>query len=75
MDLQGTQVKEEVKVKFHMTKEGFFVGQEGEFLIHDSRKMPIERVKGKIVSLMEGDTSSLYAMLQTDRGVRPGRLL
>ena len=60
-------------VKYHTAKEGFHVGQEGEFLLHDSFKRPLERVRGKIVSLIEGK-GSLYALLQTDNGVRPGRL-
>lgn len=60
-------------VKYYMTKEGFHVGQEGDFLLHDSLRQPIETIHGKIVSLMEGE-SSLYALLRTDRGIRPGRL-
>ena len=67
------RLEERAAIKFHMAKEGFHVGQEGEFLLHDSRKRPIEMVRGKIVTLVEGERS-LYAMLQTDNGMRPGRL-
>ncbi len=60
-------------MRYHTAREGFHVGQEGEFLLHDSFKRPLELVRGKIVSLIEGK-SSLYALLQTEKGVRPGRL-
>lgn len=49
------------------------VGQEGEFLLYDSFHHPIETVKGKIVRLMDGE-DSLYAIIETERGMRPGRL-
>ncbi len=53
----------------------FFVGQEGEFLLLDSFSNPIETVTGKILRLMEGNhTDALYAMIQTERGIRPARL-
>lgn len=67
------QQGEKAPVKYHMAAGGFQVGQEGEFLLHDAFKRPIETVRGTIVTLMEGE-SSLYAMLRTDRGLRPGRL-
>lgn len=60
-------------VKYHRAAGGYYVGQEGEFLLHDSFSQPIETVRGKIVTLVEGQ-SSLYALLRTDRGIRPGRL-
>jgi hypothetical protein len=74
MSYQECDTKEGGEVKFFRAKEGFHIGQEGEFLLHDSFNRPIEKVKGKIVSLMEGKTSSLYVMILTDRGMRPGRL-
>ena len=53
----------------------FYVGQEGEFLLLDSFSNPIETVTGKILRLMAGNhTDVLYAMLQTERGIRPARL-
>ncbi len=75
MTQKGDGAKEETEVKYYMSREGFYVGQEGEFLIHDSLKRPIERIRGKIITLMGGKTASLYAMVQTERGMRPGRLL
>lgn len=54
-------------------KEDFWVGQEGEFLLYDSFHRPIETVQGKIVKLLEGK-DSLYALIETERGIRPGRL-
>ena len=69
----GDQRMEAQPVRYHTAVEGFHVGQEGDFIIRDSLKQPIETVRGKIISLMEG-SNALYAMLQTDRGVRPGRL-
>jgi hypothetical protein len=64
---------ERKKVLYHKSKEGYHVGQKGDFWLHDSFKQPIEKVRGEIVSLMEGK-DSLYAMLRTERGLRPGRL-
>ena len=55
------------------TKEDFWVGQEGEFLLYDSFHHPIGTVHGKIIQLMDGK-DSLYALIETKRGVRPGRL-
>ena len=53
----------------------FFVGQEGEFQLLDSFSNPIETVEGEIVRIMESENSnSIYAMIATKRGVRPGRL-
>jgi hypothetical protein len=52
---------------------GFKVGQEGEFLLYDSFHNPIETVRGKIVKLMDGK-DSLYAILETEQGMRPARL-
>ncbi len=60
-------------VLYLYSKAGYYVGQKGDFWLHDSLKRPIEKVRGEIVSLMEGK-DSLYAMLRTDRGMRPGRL-
>lgn len=51
----------------------FCVGQEGKFLIYDAFHEPIETIHGKIVQLMEGQ-ESLYALIQTKRGLRPARL-
>jgi hypothetical protein len=56
-----------------LSREGFHVGQEGEFLLLDAFNQPIESVQGEIVQLMEGK-NSLYAMIMTARGLRPGRL-
>lgn len=67
------QEGEKGPVRYFTTAGGFHVGQEGEFLLHDAFKRPIEKVRGKIVTLMEGE-NSLYAMLRTERGLRPGRL-
>jgi hypothetical protein len=53
--------------------QDFHVGQAGEFLLLDAFNQPLEAVHGKIVQLMEGETA-LYAMIQTERGLRPGRL-
>jgi hypothetical protein len=55
------------------TKGDYHVGQAGEFLLLDAFNQPIESVHGEIVQLMEGK-NSLYAMIQTARGLRPGRL-
>jgi hypothetical protein len=53
----------------------FFVGQEGEFLLLDSFSNLIEIVTGKIIRLMDGKNGhSLYAMISTERGIRPARL-
>jgi hypothetical protein len=53
----------------------FFVGQEGEFILLDSFSNLIEKVSGRIVRLMEGKNGrSIYAMISTERGVRPARL-
>ncbi|MBE0596928.1 MAG: hypothetical protein IH614_06655 [Desulfuromonadales bacterium] len=60
-------------VKYHQAKEGFHVGQVGDFLLHDSFNRPIETIHGQIVTLVEGK-SSLYALLRTETGIRPGRL-
>ena len=60
-------------IRYHIEKEGFYVGQEGEFLLRDSNKKPMYSVRGKILKIMEGK-SSLYAMIQTESGLRPGRL-
>lgn len=54
-------------------KEDFWVGQEGEFLLYDSFHRPIETVQGKIIKLIDGK-DSLYALIETERGIRPGRL-
>jgi hypothetical protein len=54
-------------------KGDYHVGQAGEFLLLDAFNQPIESVHGQIVRLMEGK-NSLYAMIQTERGLRPGRL-
>lgn len=67
------QKQEGAAVKYHMAMGEFHVGQEGEFVLHDAFKRPIEKVRGKILTLMEGETA-LYAMLRTERGLRPGRL-
>ena len=61
-------------IQYHIEKEGFYVGQEGEFLLRDSNKNPMYSVRGKILKIMEGK-SSLYAMIQTESGLRPGRLI
>lgn len=53
--------------------ETFRVGQEGEFELFDAFHRPIETVQGKIVHLMDGK-DSLYALIETKRGIRPGRL-
>lgn len=66
--------QEGTTIKYYREKAGFHVGQEGEFLLHDSFMRPIETVRGQIISLIEGRTS-LYAMLRTESGVRPGRLI
>lgn len=56
-------------------KADFFVGQEGDFLLLDSFSDLIEVVNGEIVQLMEGENAnSVYAMILTERGVRPARL-
>lgn len=53
----------------------FFIGQEGEFQLLDSFSNPIEIVEGKIVKIMESENSnSVYAMIATERGIRPARL-
>jgi len=53
----------------------FFVGQEGEFQLLDSFSNPIEIVAGKIVKIMKSENSnSVYAMIATERGIRPARL-
>lgn len=59
--------------RIQLAKGGFQVGQEGEFLLYDSFHNPIETVRGKIVKLMEGK-DSVYAILETERGMRPARL-
>jgi hypothetical protein len=59
--------------KERLPNESYRVGQEGEFLLYDSFHKPIETVKGKIVKLMDGE-DSLYAVIETERGMRPGRL-
>ncbi len=66
-------MEEREEVCYHMKKEGYYVGQKGDFWLHDSFKRPIEKVRGEIISLMEGK-DSLYAMLRTERGTRPARL-
>lgn len=55
------------------TDEDFRVGQEGEFQLYDAFHRPIETVQGRIVQLMDGK-DCLYALIETKRGVRPGRL-
>jgi hypothetical protein len=55
------------------TKGDYHVGQAGDFLLLDAFNQPIEAVYGEIIQLMEG-TNSLYAMIRTERGLRPGRL-
>lgn len=55
------------------TKGDYHVGQAGDFLLLDAFNQPIEAVHGEIVQLMEGQ-NSLYAMIRTARGLRPGRL-
>jgi hypothetical protein len=57
----------------HEHQGDFHVGQAGEFLLLDAFNQPIEAVEGEIVRLMKGETA-LYAMIQTERGLRPGRL-
>lgn len=69
------EVRQDMSIPERQAKGNFFVGQEGEFLLLDSCLQPIETVKGKIVRLMEGNgPDSLYAMIMTERGVRPARL-
>ena len=60
-------------MKYLQAASGFHVDQEGEFVLYDSLSRPIEKVEGKIVALMEGE-KAFYAMIKTERGVRPGRL-
>lgn len=60
-------------MRYLQARAGFHVDQKGEFVLYDSLHRPIEKVEGKIVALMEGD-NSFYAMIETERGVRPGRL-
>ncbi len=60
-------------VNYLVAEAGFHVGQQGEFVLYDAFHRPIETVRGKIHSLMEGD-GALYAMLRTDDGIRPARL-
>lgn len=66
-------IGQEAGIRYYDANEGFHVGQEGEFLLHDSFRRPMETVRGQIVTLVRGE-SSLYALLKTDRGIRPGRL-
>lgn len=66
-------VKKNSAAKDQQSMEDFQVGQEGEFLLYDSFHEPIETVRGKIVKLMDGK-DSLYAILETERGMRPARL-
>jgi hypothetical protein len=61
-------------VKHLKSGGGYHVGEEGEFTVHDAYNQPIETIRGKILNLIEGE-KSLYAMIRTDRGVRPARLL
>ena len=55
------------------SRKGFQVGQIGEFTIYNSFHEPIETVRGRIVKLMDGK-DSLYALIETERGMRPARL-
>jgi hypothetical protein len=66
-------LERDLVVKERLARESYRVGQEGEFLLYDSFHKPIETVKGKIVKLMDGE-DSLYAIIETERGIRPGRL-
>lgn len=66
-------VEKDFATKGQQSMEDFQVGQEGEFLLYDSFHKPIEKVRGKIVKLMDGK-DSLYAILETERGMRPARL-
>lgn len=53
----------------------FFVGQEGEFALLDSFSNLIEMVNGRILRLMAGENAgSVYALIITERGIRPARL-
>lgn len=56
-----------------ITCEEYYVGQTGSFMLLDAFYNPIETVQGRIVQLMDGK-DSLYAMIETERGVRPARL-
>lgn len=60
-------------MRYLQATAGYHVEQEGEFILYDSLHRPIETVEGKIVALIEGE-QSFYAMIETERGVRPGRL-
>ena len=66
-------LEKDLVVKERVPNESYRVGQEGEFLLYDSFHNPIETVKGTIVKLMDGE-DSLYAIIETERGMRPGRL-
>lgn len=57
----------------HEPSQEFCIGQEGEFLLYDAFHRPLETVQGKIVKLMDGK-DALYALIETERGIRPGRL-
>lgn len=59
----------------HTPQRPFFVGQKGEFTLLDSSRQPIETVHGEIVRLMKDQQGrEVYAMLDTERGIRPARL-
>jgi hypothetical protein len=51
----------------------FRVGQQGEFELLDASYRPYLTVAGTIVKLMAGE-DALYALIETETGVRPARL-
>lgn len=66
-------VKMDFVAKDIQSRKEFRVGQTGEFTIYNSFHEPIEKVRGRIVRLMDGK-DSLYALIETERGMRPARL-